>query len=89
MSKSAGNFITLEDIVEMYGADAARLACAQAGDSIDDANFTKETANAAILKLSTLEMYLNKVMEEHKTYRKPNEINEDTDEFDLIFESEL
>lgn len=41
MSKSAGNFITLNDVVEMYGTDAARLACAQAGDSIDDANFTK------------------------------------------------
>lgn len=41
MSKSKGNFITLEQIISDYGADASRLACAQAGDSINDANFTQ------------------------------------------------
>jgi len=54
MSKSLGNFITLNDAISQYGADATRMTCAQAGDSIDDANFTQETANAAILQLSTL-----------------------------------
>jgi leucyl-tRNA synthetase len=60
MSKSKGNFITLIQAIEDYGADSARLACAQAGDSINDANFTHENANAAILQLSTFEMFLNK-----------------------------
>jgi len=41
MSKSKGNFISLEDAVNEYGADSARMACAQAGDSINDANFTR------------------------------------------------
>jgi len=41
MSKSKGNFITLIQAIEDYGADSARLACAQAGDSINDANFTQ------------------------------------------------
>jgi leucyl-tRNA synthetase len=41
MSKSAGNFITLIDAINEYGADPTRLACALAGDSINDANFTK------------------------------------------------
>lgn len=41
MSKSAGNFINLIDAVHDYGADSTRLACALAGDSINDANFTK------------------------------------------------
>lgn len=41
MSKSKGNFMTLQNVIEQYGADSTRLACAQAGDSIDDANFTK------------------------------------------------
>jgi leucyl-tRNA synthetase len=41
MSKSKGNFITLIQAIEEYGADAARMACATAGDSINDANFTK------------------------------------------------
>ncbi len=54
MSKSKGNFITLEQAIEEYGADSARMTCAQAGDSINDANFTKENANASIMQLSTL-----------------------------------
>jgi leucyl-tRNA synthetase len=41
MSKSKGNFVTLIDAIKLYGADAARMACALAGDSIDDANFTQ------------------------------------------------
>eukprot|EP00919_Chromeraceae_sp_WS-2016_P081375 GHVR01192246.1.p2 GENE.GHVR01192246.1~~GHVR01192246.1.p2 ORF type:complete len:100 (+),score=6.48 GHVR01192246.1:2725-3024(+) len=41
MAKSKGNFVTLNQILEEYGADSSRLACAQAGDSINDANFTK------------------------------------------------
>lgn len=40
MSKSLGNFITLKEVQNIYGSDASRLACAQAGDSINDANFT-------------------------------------------------
>lgn len=62
MSKSKGNFITLIDAIKNNGSDAARMTCALAGDSIDDANFTQETANAAILQLSTLEMFLTKVL---------------------------
>ena len=62
MSKSKGNFITLEQAIDQYGADSARMACAQAGDSINDANFTKENGNAAIMQLSTLEMFFAKAL---------------------------
>jgi leucyl-tRNA synthetase len=54
MSKSKGNFISLHDALGMYGADATRLACADAGDSLDDANFVRETAAGFIMKLTTL-----------------------------------
>ncbi|KAI5950943.1 CDC60 [Candida jiufengensis] len=54
MSKSTGNFMTLEQIVEKFGADASRIAMADAGDSIEDANFDEANANAAILRLTTL-----------------------------------
>jgi leucyl-tRNA synthetase len=70
MSKSTGNFITLIDAIEEYGADATRLACALAGDSINDANFTRENANAAILQLSTFEMFANKYLEQKGSMRK-------------------
>ncbi len=75
MSKSKGNFVTLIDAVKQYGADAARVACALAGDSINDANFTQETANAAILQLSTLEMFFAKVLEENQSYRPKDDKN--------------
>ena len=54
MSKSTGNFLTLRDAVSRYGADATRIALADAGDGIEDANFSLESANAAILRLHTI-----------------------------------
>lgn len=54
MSKSTGNFLTLRDAVSKFGADATRLALADAGDGIEDANFDEMSANAIILRLHTL-----------------------------------
>lgn len=54
MSKSTGNFMTLNDGLEKYGADPMRLALANAGDSIEDANFETTVADAAVLRLWTL-----------------------------------
>lgn len=53
MSKSTGNSLTLKDSLLKFGADATRVTLADAGDSIEDANFEESTANAAILRLST------------------------------------
>jgi leucyl-tRNA synthetase len=39
MSKSTGNFMTLHDMTKKYGADASRIALADAGDGVSDANF--------------------------------------------------
>ncbi|KIJ34886.1 hypothetical protein M422DRAFT_262845 [Sphaerobolus stellatus SS14] len=54
MSKSTGNFMTMRDCVTKFGADATRLALADAGDGIEDANFDEMSANATILRLHTL-----------------------------------
>jgi leucyl-tRNA synthetase len=51
MSKSTGNFLTIRGSLERYGADATRFALADAGDSLEDANFLEKTADDAILKL--------------------------------------
>lgn len=40
MSKSTGNFLTLDEALRVYGADALRMALAEAGDGLEDANFT-------------------------------------------------
>ncbi|CCW61838.1 unnamed protein product [Phytomonas sp. EM1] len=54
MAKSKGNFISLGEAIETYGADATRLACADAGDTLEDANFVRDTAASFVLKLTTL-----------------------------------
>jgi leucyl-tRNA synthetase len=52
MSKSAGNFLTVDYCIRQFGADATRLALADAGDSLEDANFASDTVNAGILRLT-------------------------------------
>ncbi|KAI9219487.1 hypothetical protein BC828DRAFT_406661 [Blastocladiella britannica] len=63
MSKSTGTFVTLGDALERYGADATRLAIADAGDSVEDANFVEATANAAILRLFTQKEWTTEIMQ--------------------------
>lgn len=62
MSKSKGNFLILNETIDEYGADATRFACADAGDSLDDANFERDTANAAILSLVTEEAWIKETL---------------------------
>ena len=54
MSKSTGNFLTLNQAIEKFGADATRIALADAGDGIEDANFEETVANSTILRLFEL-----------------------------------
>jgi len=63
MSKSKGNFLMMNDTVEKYSADATRFACADAGDSLDDANFSRETADTAIVSLSNEETWMIETLE--------------------------
>ncbi|EEC05400.1 leucyl-tRNA synthetase, putative [Ixodes scapularis] len=51
MSKSTGNFLTLADALDKFSADGMRLALADAGDGIEDANFVETMADAGILRL--------------------------------------
>jgi len=59
MSKSEGNFLTLRQCIDMFGVDATRIALADAGDGLDDANFDQQVANSAILRLWTLEKWIS------------------------------
>ena len=51
MSKSTGNFLTMSEAVERFSADGTRLALADAGDTLEDANFMFEMADAGLLRL--------------------------------------
>ncbi|KAK7202742.1 hypothetical protein BZA70DRAFT_284843 [Myxozyma melibiosi] len=63
MSKSVGNFLTLKEIVKKFGADCARIALADAGDTFEDANFDEANANAMILRLYTMREWCENQME--------------------------
>lgn len=58
MSKSLGNFLTMRDCIERYGVDATRVALADAGDTLDDANFDELVANSAIQRLFIFERWI-------------------------------
>ena len=64
MSKSTGNFLTLNDAVNKYGADATRIAMADAGDGVEDPNFEETVANSSILRLFTLKEWIEDVVKD-------------------------
>ncbi|EFA02651.1 Leucine--tRNA ligase, cytoplasmic-like Protein [Tribolium castaneum] len=63
MSKSDGNFLTLSEAVEKFSADGTRLCLADAGDSIEDANFVESMADAGILRLYTFIEWVKEILE--------------------------
>jgi leucyl-tRNA synthetase family protein len=60
---SEGNFLTLGDGVERFSADGTRIALADAGDTLDVANFDQGVANAAILHLYSIAKMCDRVLE--------------------------
>lgn len=84
MAKSTGNFLTMKDIIDKFGADASRVTMADAGDSIEDANFDESNANAAILRLTTLKEWCEEITACGDKLRV-GEYNF----FDLAFENEM
>lgn len=85
MSKSTGNFMTLEQIVEKFGADASRVALADAGDSVEDANFDEANANAAILRFYNLKEWAQEVIQDIDSLRTGPIENF----FDVAFENDM
>ncbi|CAJ1019262.1 tRNA synthetases class I (I, L, M and V)/tRNA synthetases class I (M)/tRNA synthetases class I (C) catalytic domain/Anticodon-binding domain of tRNA, putative [Leishmania lindenbergi] len=83
MAKSKGNFISLREAIDTYGADATRLACADAGDSMDDANFVRETAAGFVLKMTTL------LEQAKETVERADLRSGDYNEFDKIFQNTM
>ena len=94
MSKSTGNFKTLGQAIEEFGADAVRFALADAGDTVEDANFSDETANAAILRLTKecdwMESMMNESSDERKKLRIKGDDDKSGDDFaDRAFENSI
>eukprot|EP00794_Sanderia_malayensis_P007562 gene7562-8400_t len=85
MSKSTGNFLTLSGAIDKFSADGMRLALADAGDSIEDANFVEKMADAGILRLFTFMEWVKDILANKDSLRSG-----DFDAFnDLVFQSEI
>ncbi|OIW27799.1 leucyl-tRNA synthetase [Coniochaeta ligniaria NRRL 30616] len=84
MSKSTGNFMTLDDVTRKYSADAARIALADAGDGIQDANFEEDVADAAVLRLFNNKEWCEEMVKD--TELRTGELN---DFQDSLFDNEM
>ncbi|KAJ9621978.1 cytosolic leucyl tRNA synthetase [Taxawa tesnikishii (nom. ined.)] len=73
MSKSTGNFLTLKQATDKFGADATRVALADAGDGIEDANFEESVANAVILKLYELRKWCEEMVQDARLIKDSTE----------------
>ncbi|KAH6682803.1 leucyl-tRNA synthetase-like protein [Halenospora varia] len=85
MSKSTGNFMTLDEMVRKYGADASRIALADAGDGVADANFEEDVADNNVLRLFTLREWCEEQVKDQANLRS----GEKNDFLDALFENEM
>ncbi|XP_030428570.1 leucine--tRNA ligase, cytoplasmic isoform X1 [Gopherus evgoodei] len=85
MSKSTGNFLTLSQAVDKFSADGMRLALADAGDTVEDANFVEAMADAGILRLYTWVEWVKEMIANRDSLRSgpPSTFN------DKVFASEM
>jgi len=88
MSKSTGNFMSLRQAIEKYGADAVRFALADAGDGLDDANFVEKTADVAILRLFTEKEWMEETMADIKS-SKMRDAGSEMQWIDRVFMQEM
>ncbi|KAH8687396.1 hypothetical protein BGZ60DRAFT_475400 [Tricladium varicosporioides] len=85
MSKSTGNFMTLDEMVRKYGADASRIALADAGDGVADANFEEDVADNNVLRLFTLREWCEEQVKDQENLRS----GEKNGFLDALFENEM
>jgi leucyl-tRNA synthetase len=89
MSKSTGNFMTMKECINFYGIDASRIALADAGDSLDDANFDEKVANTAISRLFVMEEWIQKHCPKEIDFAGVNTKHDGEWSWDRIMESEM
>jgi leucyl-tRNA synthetase len=75
--------LTLRQAIQKFGADATRLALADSGDGIEDANLEESSANAAILRLYELKKWAKDNLED------PSLRDGELSFFDRLFENDM
>ena len=89
MSKQEGNFYTVRDILKLFGSDATRFALGSAGDLLEDANVEIDSIDKAILRIYTLEDWIEKQLALLPPGPLPAESPESMDLFDKIFFNDM
>ena len=69
MSKQEGNFITLNDAITNYSADAVRLVLAKAGDGIQDHNFSRVICNKMSKSLTEFIKWVKKIIKSNDNFK--------------------
>ena len=87
MSKSTGNFLTLKEAIEKFSADGMRMNLADAGDTVEDANFVEVDAEARLLRLYAFLDWCKETIET-KSQLRPAE-SPLSSYADRVFESEI
>lgn len=85
MSKSTGNFMTLDGMVKKYGADASRIAFADAGDGVADANFKEDVVDKNVLRRFTLREWCEEQVKDEANLRSGPK----NDFLDALFKNEI
>ena len=67
MHKSKGNFVTMKNAVESYGADATRCALLLGAEAMDDPNWRSKNVQEIQSKLEALFNYATNIIENAKT----------------------
>merc|ERR1712008_510879 len=65
----------MEETINKYSADATRFACADAGDSLDDANFNTETADNCVLSLCNEENWITETLKAANDLRTAGDLS--------------
>merc|ERR1711963_303878 len=85
MSKSTGNFMTLSEAIDRFSADGMRLALADSGDSVEDANFVENVAEAGILGLFTFIEWVKDMLDTNTNLRAGTDLGF----HDRVFKNEM
>jgi leucyl-tRNA synthetase len=90
MAKSTGNFLSLHEACDKFSSSAARMAIADAGDTLDDGNFRETVANSAIMKQFVFGKWIEEELKKINLADLDwNNYQEGFDEYDKIFENEM
>lgn len=69
MHKSKGNFITMKNAVEQFGADATRCTLLLAAEGMDDPDWRGENANDTRSKLEALSVFVEEITKGENGYK--------------------